>query len=79
MLAKYDLGSGDFDISSSTATLAYTWLRVIQDFTDGISATGLALNTQAQAQGINSSLRLVATLVPQNTYNSALFMRLLVF
>jgi hypothetical protein len=45
MVAKYDLGSGDFDISTSTATLAYTWLRFIHDFTDGISVTGLALST----------------------------------
>jgi hypothetical protein len=45
MVAKYDLGSGDFDVSSSTATLAFSWLKSIQDFTDGISASGLALST----------------------------------
>jgi hypothetical protein len=45
MVAKYDLGSGDFDIASSTATLTYVWLKSIQDFTEGILATGLALST----------------------------------
>jgi hypothetical protein len=46
MVAKYDLGSGDFEVSvASTATLTYVWFKAIQDFSDGITVTGLALNT----------------------------------
>jgi hypothetical protein len=46
MVAKYDIGDGNFKVSeTSTAPLSYVWFKAIQDFSDGIAVTALALNT----------------------------------
>jgi hypothetical protein len=47
MVAKYELGSNKS--TSTNAKLNYIWFKAIQDFSDGISVTGLALNTDESA------------------------------
>ena len=45
MVAKYDIGDGNFKVSeTSTAPLSYVWFKAMQDFSDGIAVTALALN-----------------------------------